>query len=57
MTTNEKIAQAKNEAKAEINKELNKVKSFCTRLANKLTENGIDIPKPNWQEEPQEPKS
>ena len=43
-----------NEKLAEITKELNKVKSYSTRLANKLAENNIDVPKTKWNEEEKE---
>ena len=34
--------------------ELNKVKAYTTKLANKLIENKLDIPKTNWAEDEKE---
>lgn len=43
-----------NKKLVELNKELNKVKSYATKLANKLIENNIEVPKTNWTEEEKE---
>lgn len=43
-----------NQKIAELTKELNKVKSYATRLANKLNENNIEVPKTNWTDEEKE---
>jgi len=32
-------------------KEINKLKSYNTKLAKKLVENEIDVPVPNWSKE------
>jgi len=32
-------------------KEINKLKTFNTKLAKKLVENNIDVPVPNWSKE------
>jgi len=32
-------------------KEINKLKSYNTKLAKKLVENNIDVPVPNWSKE------
>lgn len=36
----------------ELTKEINKVKSFSTKLVKKLQEKGIEVPNTNWSEEP-----
>jgi hypothetical protein len=39
-----------NEKFDKLTKELNKVKTYNTRLAKKLTDEGIKVPTPNWKE-------
>lgn len=39
-----------NKKLAELNKEINKVKAYATKLAKKLIENDIDVPLTNWAE-------
>lgn len=35
----------------ELTAELNKVKSYATKLANKLIENDIEVPPTNWSKQ------
>ena len=39
------------QAIAKVTKEVNKVKSYNTKLAKALVENNIEVPTPNWKDE------